>query len=442
MANFITTSITWAGKENLDYFLRPMFIGQTPWQTEGVRVIPNIQSSQKLNYFGAAAKILKAYAKGFTGATGAAYTQRTLTTVRMKAEASDDALEFYNTVFEQGSKTDDWNNLDGTQLKAIIVELYRNAVRSDIFRQFWLADSKKELLTTGVINGSPDVDYNAFDGIWKLLIANSSLTPSADQIQRIAISDGAVAQINTFTFTGTNGTANMVLAGVNYLFTFSSSITTSTTNFVALHAAALLLRGITLTGTATAILTSAVPGQPIPAPTLGALTGDISGSNVATLGNTAPSALATGEAEATLILLYAGADKVLKSVPNEQKVFLVSDLFLENYMAYLESLGNTTSQFIIENGRPQYTFRGIKLIAPGWDLHLNADYPHASGYLYAYPHRVIYTSLDNLVLGIDSMNQFNETKMWYNPDVEENRFRSKLVMGCQYVHNKLVALAY
>jgi hypothetical protein len=442
MANFITTSITWAGKENLDYFLRPMFIGQTPWQTEGVRVIPNIQSSQKLNYFGAAAKILKAYTKGFTGATGAAYTQRTLTTVRMKAEASDDALEFYNTVFEQGLKTDDWNNLDGTQLKAIIVELYRNAVRSDIFRQFWLADTNKEQLTTGVINGTADTDYNAFDGMWKLLIANASTTPSDTQIQRIAISDGAVAQVNTFTFTGTTGTANMVLAGKNYLFTFASSITASTTAFVATHAAAFLARGIVLTGTATAILTSAIPGQPIPTPAIGALTGDISGSNVATTANTAPAALAAGEAEATLVLLYAGADKVLKSVPNNEKVFLVSDLFLENYQSYLESLGNVTSQFIIENGRPVYTFRGIKLVAPGWDLHLNADFPHVSGSLYGYPHRVIYTSLDNLVLGIDSLNQFNETKMWYNPDLEENRFRSKLVMGCQYVHNKLVALAY
>ena len=61
--NFITTSITWTGKQNLEYFLRPMFIGKSPWETQGVRVIPNVQSTLKLNYFGVANKLLKAYAK-------------------------------------------------------------------------------------------------------------------------------------------------------------------------------------------------------------------------------------------------------------------------------------------------------------------------------------------------------------------------------------------
>lgn len=442
MANFITTSITWAGKENMDYFLRPMFIGQSPWETQGVRVIPNVQSSLKLNYFGAAQKILKAYAKGFSGATGTTYTQRTLTVVRMKAEAADDALEFYQTVFEQGLKKGDWNDLTATQLKEVIVELYRNAVKSDVFRQFWLADAYKETVSSGVISGTADADYNAFTGIWKLLFNNASTTPSDTQIFRYAVTDGAVKQKNTFTFTGTNGTANMVLGGVNYLFTFSGSITTSTTAFVALHAAAMLLRGIVLTGTATAILESAIDGQPIPTPAIGALTGDISGSNSATTANTPPSALAAGESEDIFLGLTTGADKVLKSIPNNQKVLLVSDLVLENYMAYLEGLGNIRSQLLLEDGKEFYTYRGIKIIAPGWDTALNADFPHAAGYLYAYPHRVIYTTIDNLVLGVDSMSSYNETQMWYNKDAEENRFRCKLVIGAQYVHNKLVAVAY
>jgi hypothetical protein len=442
MANFITTSITWSGKENLDYFLRPMFIGESPWLTSGVRVIPNVQSSQKLNYFGAASKILKAYAKGFSGANGTTYTQRTLSTVRLKAEAADDALEFYNTVFEQGLKKDDWNNLDGTQLKQIIIELYRNAVKSDIFRQFWLADTNKETLTSGVINGTADADYNVFDGMWKLLMSNASTTPNDNQIFRHSVTDGAVAQVNTVTLTGTGGTANVTVGGVNYLATFNSSLNQTHADFVALHAPALALRGITLTGTTTAIFTSAVPGQPIPIPTVTNVTSNLAGANVATTANTAPAALAAGEAETILNALYTGSDKVLKAVPAANKVFLVSDLIFENFMTSLEARGTERAQLLVENGKEFYTYRGIKIIQPGWDLHLNADFPHASGQLYAYPHRVIYTTTDNLVLGIDSMNQYNETKMWYNPDAEENRFRTKLVMGCQYVHNKLVSLAY
>jgi hypothetical protein len=442
MANFITTSVTWTGKQNLDYFLRPMFIGQSPWETLGVRVIPNVESAMKLNYFGAAQKILKAYAKGFSGAAGTTYTQRTLTTYRLKAEAADDALEFYQTVFEQGLRKDDWNNLDATQLKEIIAQLYRNAVKADVFRQFWLSDTNKETVSSGVISGTADADYNVYDGIWKLLMADASTTPSDTQIFRHTVTDGAVAQVNTVTLTGTSGTANVVVGGKNYLATFDTDIATTSAAFVALHAAALALRGITLTGTSTLIFTSAVPGQPIPTPSVANVSGNLTGSNAATTANTAPSALAAGEAEDIFLALTTGADKVLKGVPNNQKVLLVSDLVLENYIAYLESLGTERAQLLIENGQQFYTYRGIRIMNPGWDLYLNADFPHAAGYLYAYPHRVIYTTIDNLVLGIDSMNQFNETKMWYNPDAEENRFRSKLVMGCNYVHNKLVAVAY
>jgi hypothetical protein len=444
MAMFITSSITWGGKENLEYFLKPMFIGKQPWETQGIRVIPNVQSSQKLNYFGAASKLLKAYAKGFNGAAGTTYTQRTLTTYRLKAEAADDALEFYQTVFEQGLRTDDWNNLDETMLKDIIIQIYRNAVASDVYRKFWLDDPNKETVTSGVIDGTADGDYNSIvdGGMWYKLMANASATPTADQIFRKVVADGAVAEVNTVTLTGTSGTATVTVGGVAYLATFATSLAVTHANFVALHAAALALRGITLTGTTTLVFTSAVPGQPIPDPVVANGTGDLAGANVNTTANTAPTALASGESEDIFNALHVGADKVLKTLQPTQKVLLVSDLVFENYMTYLEGLGTERAQLQLENGQSLYTYRGIPIIQMGWDVHLDADFPHASGELYAYPHRVIYTSIDNLVLGIDSMNQFNETKMWYNPDAEENRFRSKLVMGCNYVHNKLVAVAY
>ena len=127
--NFITSSITWAGKENLDKFLRPMFIGKSPWETQGIRVIPNVQSTLKLNYFGAASKILKAYPKGFSGASGTTYTQRDLTVVRMQAEVSEDAADFYQTVYEQALKQGEWDDLTGTMLFDIVVTLFKNAVR-------------------------------------------------------------------------------------------------------------------------------------------------------------------------------------------------------------------------------------------------------------------------------------------------------------------------
>jgi hypothetical protein len=445
MATFITSSITWAGKENLDYFLRPMFIGKAPHETQGIRVIPNIQSAQKLNYFGVASKMLKAYAKGFNAATGTTYTQRTINVYRLKAEAADDALDFYQTVFEQGLRKDDWNNLDETILKDIIIEIYRNAVASDVYRKFWLDDPYKETVSSGTQTGTADADYNSITdgGMWYKLFADASTTPSDTQIFRHAVTDGAVAQVDTVTLTGASGTCNVTVEGVAYLATFDTSIAVTSAAFVALHAAALLLRGIVLTGATTLIFTAAVAGtEHLPAAASAALTGDLTGTTANTTANTAPAALAAGESEDIFQALHVGADKVLKNTPAANKVFLVSDLVYENYMAYLESFSTERAQILLENGLSFYTYRGIPIIPLGWDVHLDADFAHVTGELYARPHRVIYTTTDNLVLGIDSMNQFNETKMWYNPDAEENRFRSKLVMGTQYVHNKLVAVAY
>lgn len=441
-AMFITTSITWEGKQNMDYFIKPMFIGKSPMETKGIRVIPNVHSKMKLNYFGAASKLLKAYAKGFSGASGVTYTQRDLETFRMKAEAADDASAFYQTVFEQGLSKGDWNDLGPTDLKNIIITIYRDAVKSDVYRQFWLNNVYKETITSGLYTGSADVDYNSFDGMWQLIFENAAASPSSTQIKRITAADGAVAEVNTVTLTGTSGTANVTINGVAYLATFDTNLNTTHANFVALHAAALLLRDITLTGSTTIILTAAIPGQPMGNPTIANATGDLAGSNADTTANTAPSALAAGEAEDNFNSLWKNAPKVLKQIPKNQKVLLVNDLVLDNYIDYHEAMGTELAHRMLIDGVEYWTYRGIPIIDMGWDTHLEADFAAASSSLYGYPHRVIYTALNNLVLGLDAAAQYNRTEMWYNKDEEENRFRTKLIMGVNYVHNQLMAVAY
>ena len=439
---FITTSVNWGAKETLDYFLRPMFIGKAPWETQGIRVIPNIQSGQKLNYFGAASKILKAYAKGFNAASGTTYTQRTLTTYRLKAEASDDALEFYQTVFESGLRKDDWNNLDATKLKELVISIYKNALASDIYRIFWLADTAKTGITSGVYNGTADTDYNMLDGMWKLIFGNSSATPSDTQIKRIAASDAAVKHKQTVTLTGTSGTANVNIDGVNYLATFRTDLNTTHADFVALHAAALALRGYALTGTTTIIVEAMYEGQPAQVITVTNVTTNLAGSAAQTTANTPPAALAAGESLTILTSLYEGCDMVLKQIPASEKVFLTTRKVYENYMTYLETLSTVVANSKLENGQTQLLFRGIPVLPMDWDFHLEADFPYASGQLPYSPHRTIFTQTGNLVLGLDTLSQYNEISMWYNADAEENRFRAKLNLGVNFVHNKLMAVYY
>jgi hypothetical protein len=47
-----------------------------------------------------------------------------------------------------------------------------------------------------------------------------------------------------------------------------------------------------------------------------------------------------------------------------------------------------------------------------------------------------------MILGVDGMNDFNATEIWFNKDLEQNRMRFKCIMGPEYAHNKLLSVAY
>lgn len=448
MANFITTSVSWAGKENFDYMIKPMFVGKSPLETEGIRILPNVQDKQLLNYFSPIAKLLKAYAVGFTGVGGSVYSQRTLNVYKMKAESQDDATVFFNTVYGQLLKKGNWNELSPAgqeaELYTILTGLFMQGINSDVFRQFWLSQTVKSVVTSGVDTGVADMDYNAYDGIWKKIFANAATSPSATQIKRCAVNDGAVAQVQTLTQSvDASGTANILIDGVNYLATRDTDATTTFNNFRTLYAAALLLRSLVLTGTSTLIVTSAIPGRPFNAITVTSVTGTWMATVAATTANTAPTALGAGESVDILQDLWANCPAVLKQVPKNQKAFYVGDLVYDNYMEYFEDKSST--EFAIRaiiDGQEYLAFRGIPLIKIGWDYHLDADFAHVAGSLWAYPHRVIYSALDNMILGIDGMNDFNSFEFWFNKDVEQNRMRFKCIMGPEYAHNQLMAAAY
>jgi len=70
----------------------------------------------------------------------------------------------------------------------------------------------------------------------------------------ITIAQGGVATQTLVTLTGTDGTANINVAGVDYLTTFTTNLTTSAANFVTTHATALAEVGVVVTSNA-AVLT-------------------------------------------------------------------------------------------------------------------------------------------------------------------------------------------
>lgn len=442
MANYLTTSVSYGGKDTLEIFYNPLFVGKSPLETKGIKVKLGVKSAIKLNRFNFNTKLLKAYSQGFSGSTGATYTLRTLTVYQMKAEIGQDANVFRDTVLEvlQASGTD-WNNLDKAErLRRAILFGFLRSVESDIYRIAWLADTNKETVTGGIYTGTPDTDYNAFDGFFKIIRDNATTTPSGnDNIKLVPMSHGAVAQVGTVTLTGTSGTANITFNGVAYLATFDTDLDTTAGNFVTANAAALLLRGVIVTapGSDQLVFTSSRAGQPFTAVTVANVSGNLAGTNAATTPNTAPSALAADEAWGYLEDLYQEADIVLRDMPKNMKVFLMDDDSYYNYETSLEVSGS------VDGGRRQIIdgievlmYRGIMCIKMGWQEHLNADFPTG------YPNLIVYTTLENLWLGIDAVSDFSKVEAWYNQDEQENRFRMQNQMGCQYAWGKHTAVSY
>lgn len=90
--------------------------------------------------------------------------------------------------------------------------------------------------------------------------------------------EDSVNSSKTVTLTGTSGTANIAVAGTNYLATFATSLTQTATNFVTTHAAALLAdKGVTVTSSG-AVLTFVHATTAFPTITITNATGDLAGT--------------------------------------------------------------------------------------------------------------------------------------------------------------------
>lgn len=455
MANFITQNLSYEGKETLTPVFKPLFIGENIFTTKGVRVKTNVTSKVKLNYVGRASKFTKAYAKGFNGVSGSTVTSRDVDVFQMKAEMSQDANEFWETVYEMAqAKGVDWNDISkgGSEIRNIVLTVFNNGFQSDLFRQFWLNNTNKETLdVNGNYSGTADVDYNAYKGMWQLIFEVAAAAPNYDagQIFRQVISAGAVAQVEEVTVTGTSGTANITFAGVNYLATFDTDLTTTAANFVTTHAAALALRGITITSAVAVIsFTSSIAGQPFAAPTIANVSGDLAGSVAQATANTAPAALAADATLATLDLLHTNCSVHLRSLPANQKVIMMDYASYDNYERSLRSFNSSTKfslesgKTLLEDGTEMLTYKGIPVINMNWDQYVNTDFPHATGELAGSTYRMILTEINNLTLAIDAVSEFTKFEFWYNKDEQENRYRIQYKAGANYTHSEMVAVAY
>lgn len=130
------------------------------------------------------------------------------------------------------------------------------------------------------------------------------------------------------------------------------------------------------------------------------------------------------------------AEELTDLKPDGQLVYFVTSDLYYLYEKYLDSFANTEAAYIGRTeGRPVLTYHGIPVV----DLHLSS-YLRDTTYAQSF---CLLTDRRNLVLAVNTSDfPGNEIRMWYNPDLMENRQRAVFMAGCEVLDEKLVSFAY
>lgn len=165
--------------------IEPIFMGQDYMQY--MEILPNIKGTTVIDRFTQLGKITKAFTNGQFSAEADADQGATVTITpsRVEAEVEFRANELFNKMKGQLMRGQhDFDNIEGTVVKNILLDLIGQGVKADFNRQVWLGDVDSE-----------NADYGIYSGIFQ------------------AANDGGATELNTIT--GMTQTEDAVLAAGN-----------------------------------------------------------------------------------------------------------------------------------------------------------------------------------------------------------------------------------
>lgn len=146
---------------------------------------------------------------------------------------------------------------------------------------------------------------------------------------------------------------------------------------------------------------------------------------------------APDKAEELFKNMWDASPEVLKQFRNNGNlVLLVTSDIYNNYEETLDSITVDNAYLAKQNGRKELFYKGISVIDVQMSSYLSehADMPSSFAIL---------TERNNLALAVNT-NHFPgmEVKMWYNPDVMENRQRAIFMAGCDYLLPELIVTSF
>ena len=133
---------------------------------------------------------------------------------------------------------------------------------------------------------------------------------------------------------------------------------------------------------------------------------------------------------------WQNADERIKDRKAEGQLafFVTSDLYYA-YEKYLDSKGADAAYAESTNGRQGLAYHGIPLVDVRLGAYLSDTSLHKSFCLL--------TDRRNLVLAVNTSDfPGNEVRMWYNPDLMENRQRAVFMAGCDVIDETMLSYAF
>ena len=134
--------------------------------------------------------------------------------------------------------------------------------------------------------------------------------------------------------------------------------------------------------------------------------------------------------------LWMNADERVKDMKADGQLafFVTSDIYYA-FEKYLDGKSADAAYMATTEGRPSLAYHGIPLVDVRLGSYLGSTSLHKSFCLL--------TDRRNLVLAVNTADfPGNEVRMWYNPDLMENRQRAVFMAGCDVLDETLMTYAY
>ena len=431
-------------KQNIrEFFTTPFFMGED--LRGAITVRTDIKGTEKLNMISRPNFITKPkVAAGFNPHGAFTLTHPSITVHPMAMEFEQNARAFWGSILEQllasGYKEDDIERMKEPDVwNQIMLPIIAQAGQQDLIRQMFFADPTKEVLVSGIPNGTVNDDFSGYTGFMTHYLNDlySGLISSAQHIPITTATTGVKAE-KILTYAANSDTEiTVTINGIEYSQPYATSAASTVAAWLVAHKTIIEARsginGVIVSNPSGAQIkiVSRYKGQSFTATAASVGNGTFTPSGI--VAAVKPGSLASDEADNTLEAMIDAARPEMHEFP---LVFMVTRSLWRNLVHTIKNKTGDLPLTMMLNGVNVPSYEGYPvLIRPDWDTWIAG---YENGIL---PHRALFTTQKNMIFGTDGLLDNEDIETWYNPDLQVRRYRVQYKAQTAYLHPELLVLA-